>query len=94
MLEAKDCLELCSILAKIFSYTKTSIRKDEQNILGKYGNTFWKSEDQEFKLLPPMINYNFYNFYNRLKDFEIIFIPLLEILLFFKFKHIFSTRII
>ena len=52
LLEAKDCLELCSILAKIFSYTKTSIRKDEENILGKYGNTFWKSEDQEFKLLP------------------------------------------
>ena len=50
ILSSKDCLGLCRILAKLFKYAKG--RNDEELILKKYDKQFFKSGDDEYKLLP------------------------------------------
>ena len=50
ILSPKDCLGLCRILAKLFKYAKG--RNDEELILKKYDKQFFKSGDDEYKLLP------------------------------------------
>ena len=52
LLGAKDCLKLCSILAKIFKFTKEEIRNDERPILDKYDSLFYNKKTGEYKFLP------------------------------------------